>query len=97
MIMAAAGGALKSLYSLAKAFPNLVEAGTKTATVRLASNILTGLSAGCLAYFLASWNILGIRVDTTSLRGFAVLGFLFAYIGVESVMKIMTQKGRGGE
>ncbi len=49
--------------------------------------LLTGALAGSFAYLLASWNILGIRVDTTSLRAFALLGFLFSYLGVDAVVR----------
>jgi hypothetical protein len=49
--------------------------------------LLTGVVAGCVAYLLASWNVLGIRIDTTSLRAFALLGFLLSYVGVDSVVR----------
>jgi hypothetical protein len=49
--------------------------------------LVTGVVAGCVAYLLASWNVVGIRIDTTSLRAFAVLGFLLSYVGVDAVIR----------
>jgi hypothetical protein len=87
LLVASFGGILYSLYNLTKSLPRPQKITNKRLAGIIASNVLGGVLAGCLAYFLASWNILGIKVDTTSLRGFALLGFLFAYIGVDSIMK----------
>jgi hypothetical protein len=49
--------------------------------------VVTAMFAGLLAFLCADWNILGINKDTTSLRGFVLLGFLFAYVGVDVVLR----------
>jgi hypothetical protein len=85
MLTAAVGGTLSSIYTLGK---RRSIAGRGKATIaKVSGTLFSGFLAGCLAYLLATWNILGIRVDTTSLRGFVVIGFLFSYLGIESVMK----------
>ena len=53
----------------------------------VASRVATGVLAGLLAYLLAAWNVLGIQVDTTSLRAYAIMGFLFSYVGVDALVK----------
>jgi len=85
MLVGILGGLLHATTKLMTGFSHF-KRGTRF--VRVAClKLFTGGFAGCLAYLLASWNILGIRVDTTSLRAFAVLGFLFSYLGVDAVMK----------
>ena len=58
----------------------------RTLLAQAAISVLAGLTAGLLAYLLAAWNILGIKIDTTSLKGFVILGFLFSYVGVDLVL-----------
>jgi len=58
----------------------------------LIQRILPGALAGALAYFLVNMNILGIKIDTTALQGFLVLGFLFAYVGIDTILKLVTRK-----
>lgn len=58
----------------------------KTWSRKAAISVVAGLTAGLLAYLLAAWNILGIKIDTTSLKGFVILGILFSYVGVDLVL-----------
>jgi len=51
--------------------------------------IASGSVAGALAYFLSNFDVLGIAVDTSSLRGFVILGFLFSYVGVDLILKTL--------
>jgi hypothetical protein len=95
LLMAAIGGLLWSLYSLAKDFKTITTGPRRRIAAQLALTLFGGLFAGSLAYLLASWDIFGIRVDTSSLRGFVFLGFLFAYIGVDSLMKGISSKVPG--
>jgi hypothetical protein len=54
--------------------------------------VLVGIVPGALAYPLAAWNILGIKTDTTSLKGFFILGLLFAYVGMDVVLALTAPK-----
>jgi hypothetical protein len=79
-----------SLYSWYKGFAHMTSSSgswiRKTLSV-LGFGLIGGASAGGLAFLLASWNIIGIKVDTTSPLGFVILGVLFSYIGVDLILK----------
>ncbi len=92
LIMAAVGGLLWSLYSVAKDFKTIATGPRRGIVAQLALTLFGGLFAGSFAYLLASWDVLGIRVDTSSLRGFVFFGFLVAYVGVDSLMKGISSK-----
>ena len=92
MIMAAVGGLLWSLYSVAKDFKTIATGPRRRIVAQFALTLFGGLFAGSFAYLLASWDVLGIRVDTSSLRGFVFFGFLVAYVGVDSLMKGISSK-----
>jgi len=53
---------------------------------------VAGLAPAALAYPLAAWNVLGIKTDTTSLRGFFILGLLFAFVGMDGVLEVLSPK-----
>ena len=50
------------------------------------------LVAGVFAYELANLNVFGIKLDTTSLHGFVVLGLLTAYVGVEPLLSKLVER-----
>lgn len=52
----------------------------------------TGVAAGLFAYVLADWNVLGIKIDTTHLRAFVVLGLIVAYAGIEPILGAILKK-----
>jgi hypothetical protein len=54
--------------------------------------VFAGIAPGALAYPLAAWNVLGIKTDTTSLRGFFILGLLFAYAGMDGLLALLSPK-----
>lgn len=84
------------LHASSQTLANYSRASRRPRFVRLAAvKLLTGAVAGSIAYLLASWNVLGIRVDTTSLRAFALLGFLFSYLGVDAVVRRLLPAGNG--
>lgn len=83
LVMGILGGILHGLYQVSKEITAAKRGVLRIGMAKLASSA----SAGALSYFLANWDILGIQVDTTSLRGFVVVGFLFAYVGVDLVVK----------
>jgi hypothetical protein len=84
LLMAMFGGALQSFYKV------ITQPGNSVGDYINFKSILAmivGIVSGALAYLLASWNVLGIKVDTTTLQGFVILGFLFAYVGVDVILK----------
>jgi|GEM_PF-3981577 len=54
---------------------------------KLVVTLIIGSMAGALSYFLSSWGILGFKVDTSTVEGFFLLGFLFAYTGIDIILK----------
>jgi hypothetical protein len=92
LLMAMLGGVLQGIYKVVKESKNpknsLLPYGLGAALVGLS----TGAISGALAYLMANWGVLGIKVDTTTLQGFVILGFLFSYIGVDVVLKTVTTK-----
>lgn len=54
--------------------------------------LLVAAVVGALAYFLRETGILGIKVDTSNSHGYAVLGFLFACLGLEGIFKKIQEK-----
>jgi len=81
LFLAVLGGTLYGVYQ---------SYGTNVRTGRFAK-ISAGAFAGLLSYLLASWNLLGIQMDTTSPRAFVVLGFLFAYVGLDALLLKLKQ------
>jgi hypothetical protein len=49
--------------------------------------LLVAVVVGALAYFLRETSVLGIKIDTSTARGYAVLGFLFSCLGLEGIFK----------
>jgi hypothetical protein len=45
--------------------------------------IITSIVAGLLAYLTANLDLFGIKLDPNILRTYPLLGFLFAYIGID--------------
>jgi hypothetical protein len=93
MVMGMLGGLL---YSVVQSLRNVLSSRRKRSVAawfrQVSLAILLGIVPGALAYLFAAWNILGIKADTTSLKGFFILGFLFAYIGMDVVLKLSTVK-----
>jgi len=95
LLMAMLGGVAYGVWKMFK------ESADPKNSLRSFSAIFGGLFAGAfagaLAYFLANWGVLGIKVDTTTLQGFVILGFLFSYVGVDTILKAVTTKEKGKE
>ncbi len=92
LLMAILGGILYSITQLLKDITGYQGSIFRFILAKVLPGLIPGLVAGALAYLLASWGVLGIRVDTTSLKGFVILGFLFSYVGVDIVLKAVTQR-----
>jgi hypothetical protein len=92
LLMAMLGGLLYSTTQILKKFSRRKATGFRFLLNKVLPGLLPGLVAGTIAYLLASWGILGIKVDTTSLKGFVILGFLFSYVGVDLVLRAATQR-----
>ena len=82
LLMAIFGGVLLSTYQAAKQFG----AGSISAGRTWVRGLVGGIFAGAFAYLLADWDVIGIKIDTTRLRGFIVLGLLMSYVGVEPAL-----------
>jgi drug/metabolite transporter (DMT)-like permease len=72
ILSAIIGALLYSLYSIVN--------DEKRAKIR--EKIGTGVVAGAIAWLFTGFDLLGLRLDTHSLRTYAVTGFLFAFLGV---------------
>jgi len=49
--------------------------------------VLSSVVAGCIAWLFADFDLLGLKLDPHVLRTYAILGFLFSYIGVDILLK----------
>lgn len=93
LLAATFGGIAFSLYQLTQEFGRKGHQHHRLSMAAvLVSRIAPGALAGTLAYFLANWRILGFQIDTTALHGFLVLGFLFSYVGIDTILKILVHK-----
>jgi hypothetical protein len=92
LAMAIVGGIVFSFYQGTQDWMKSTDPKrTRTLSI-LVTRVLPGSLAGALAYFLVNMNVLGIKIDTTQLQGFVVLGFLFAYVGIDTILKLVTKK-----
>ena len=57
--------------------------------------LVVALATGGLAYVLRETDTLGIKLDTSTTRGYFVLGLLFACFGIEAVFKKIRSKLEG--
>jgi len=58
----------------------------------LIQTLTSAAFAGVLAWALADWNVLGIRIDSARLTGYFVLGLVTSYAGVEPVLTRLVQR-----
>lgn len=101
LLVAILGGVMYSVYRLSQRLPNRRGAAREFLLGAVLPGLASGGFAGALAFLLASWGVLGIKVDTTTLQGFLILGFLFAYVGIDFILKTVTRReeereGRAG-
>ncbi len=80
-VMAILGGLLHAIYELVSALLKR----DKTALPVAGAKAIIGILSGIIAVLFA--DKVGIKLDTTSLTGYVALGFLVAYIGVDTVLK----------
>jgi hypothetical protein len=94
LMLAIAGGLCFTCWQLLRRILNTRrKPSVRTRLQAVAKALLLGVAGGGLAYLLADFNILGIRGDTTGLRGFFLLGLLFSYVGADFILSVAT-KGR---
>jgi hypothetical protein len=93
MMMGMLGGLM---YSMIQFLRTVLQSRRKRSTAAWAKKVslavLLGIVPGALAYLLAAWNILGIKTDTTNLKGFFILGLMFAYVGMDVVLALTAPK-----
>lgn len=87
LLMGILGGLLHSLYETTREITTAPRYSIRLFLRRGVPRIVAGMLAGVLSYLLASYNILGVDIKTTSLRGFVILGFLFSYVGIDLILK----------
>jgi hypothetical protein len=83
--MAALGGLLFSAY-------RTFRRGGELSVRKVFKPLSVGLLAGGFAYIIADWDVLGIKMDTTHLRAFVVLGLIVSYIGIEPLLAIIAKR-----
>ncbi len=83
IFLAICGGLLYGVYRILK-FDSLPRKHMVLASLALLAS--SGL-AGFVGYLVADFDLLGLKLDPTVLRTYPLLGFLVAYIGVDTFLK----------
>lgn len=96
LLLAVCGGILFSLYQVSQELSSFKGTLTRSLITVVISRIAPGALAGALAYLLANYDVLGFKADTTELRGFLILGFLFSYVGIDTILKLVAPQKGGG-
>ena len=73
------GALIYSMYAMSRTYSGRLFS-------ELSKALGSGTFAGVLAWALADWNVLGIRIDTSHLTGYFVLGLVTSYAGVEPIL-----------
>jgi len=84
LLFAILGGLVPAVYRAAIALAG--SPATAGFFVRSFFKTTAGALAGAGAYMLAGLDVIGVKLDTSSPRTFCILGFLFAYIGLDVLM-----------
>lgn len=63
---------------------------------KITSKVLASILAGLIAYLFADFDLLGLKLDPHVLRTYAILGFLFSYIGIDLVLSKRFRSGSKG-
>jgi small neutral amino acid transporter SnatA (MarC family) len=64
-------------------------------TWSLATAIFASVIAAIVAFALADLNVLGIRIDTSQLTGYFVIGVMASYIGLDQMLERVMKKASG--
>jgi hypothetical protein len=89
------GALAYAVYKILTKLPNQKGSIPAFVATTVLPGLFSGALAGLLAYLLAQWNVLGIKVDTTEVQGFIILGFLFSYVGIDSIVKAIAPRTDG--
>ena len=95
LFMAIIGGMLYGLFLVTKEISN-IQYTFKWFLMHVILKIITGAVTGAISYFLVDWDILGIKLDTTSAKGFVILGFMFSYVGIDTILKKIAEVKKTG-
>ena len=79
--LAMLGGIISTVYRISQALAS--DTPAKVLFRQSIFKIITGALSGAAAYLLADLDVIGVKLDTTSPRTFCILGFLFAYVGMD--------------
>jgi hypothetical protein len=85
IVLAMSGSFLYWAYSFAKK-PKVSSA--------ILPEIIASMIGGLIAYLFAGFDLLGLKLDPNILKTYPILGFLFAYAGIEV---LLGKRFRGGE
>jgi hypothetical protein len=86
LLMSVIGGILYGVYAITKEIL-LVAFPLRWLLTYGLLRIFTGAITGAISYFLVDWDIIGIKFDTTTAKGFVVLGFMFSYVGIDAILR----------
>jgi hypothetical protein len=89
--LAIGGALLYGIYSLAQ--DTKLESHWKRA---VPFQIVISVVAGLLAYLTANLDLFGVKLDPNILRTYPLLGFLFAYIGIDRLFAKRFGQNQGG-
>lgn len=88
LVLAIGGGLMYGTY---KAL-NTAEWPKEKVAHAIVAALLTSALAGVFGYLIANLDLLGLKLDPSSLRSYPLLGFLVAYIGVDPLLNKVVQK-----
>jgi hypothetical protein len=88
-ILLAIGGAL--LYA-GYDFVSSPVSGTNSRSA-VVWKIIASILAGLIAYLFANFDLLGLKLDPRVLRTYAILGFVFSFVGIDLILSKRFQKG----
>jgi hypothetical protein len=57
--------------------------------------IIAGIFGGLIAYLFAGYDLLGLKLDPNVLKTYPLLGFLFAYVGIDVLLGNRFRSGEG--
>lgn len=95
IVLAIGGAALYGSYSIIKE-PDLADINARSTAKRLLQAFSVSVLAGTIAYLFADFDLLGLKLDPHVLRTYPLLGFLFSFVGVDTVLSRRYRGSRGG-
>jgi hypothetical protein len=76
LVLAISGGILTAVYKISR----LTQPGSRKSIVYI---LITCIVASFVGYLIGSFDVFGLKLDSTVLRSYVLIGFLFSYFGFE--------------